>query len=168
MATQSVTGGKATSSILLDGYKLTLEDLEAIAKNRTNVKLSHQAIKQLNKSRAVVEEMLETRQVVYGITTGFGKFKDVYIAPEDSLALQRNFLFSHAAGVGRLLDREIVRATVALRANALAKGFSGIRVDVVELLVELLNTGIHPCIPEKGSVGASGDLAPLAHLSLVL
>ncbi|CAN5333967.1 histidine ammonia-lyase [soil metagenome] len=168
MATQSVSGGKTTSSILLDGYKLTLEDLEAIAKNRTTISLSDQAIKQLNKSRAVVEQMLESRQVVYGITTGFGKFKDVYIAPEDSIAMQRNFLFSHAAGVGRLLDREIVRATVALRANALAKGFSGIRVEVVELLVALLNKGVHPCIPEKGSVGASGDLAPLAHLALVL
>lgn len=169
MATRSATsGGKTKNAILLDGHNLSLEELEAIAKNRITVKLSDQAIKQLNKSRAVVEEMLESRQVVYGITTGFGKFKDVYIDPEDSMQMQKNFLVSHATGVGRLLDREIVRAAVALRANALAKGFSGIRVEVVELLVELLNAGVHPCIPEKGSVGASGDLAPLAHLALVL
>lgn len=168
MATQSVSGNRATGATLIDGYNLTLEQLEAVAKNRTSVKLSERAEKQLAKSRAVVEDMLAKRQVVYGITTGFGKFKDVYIAPEDSIVMQKNFLFSHATGVGRLLDREIVRATVALRANALAKGFSGIRTEVVELLVELLNKGIHPCIPEKGSVGASGDLAPLAHLALVL
>ncbi|MFN8555030.1 MAG: aromatic amino acid lyase, partial [Candidatus Obscuribacterales bacterium] len=115
MATRSATsGGKTKNAILLDGHKLTLEDLEAIAKNRITVKLSDQAIKQLNKSRAVVEEMLESRQVVYGITTGFGKFKDVYIDPADSMQMQKNFLVSHATGVGRLLDREIVRASVAL------------------------------------------------------
>jgi len=167
-SSQTISPGKATSPIELDGYNLKLDEVEAVAREHRLVQLSATAVSQLKSSRAVVERLLNNREIVYGITTGFGKFKDVYIAPEDSVAMQRNFLRSHACGVGPLLDEETVRATVLLRANALAKGFSGIRPEVVELLVSLLNQAVHPCIPEQGSVGASGDLAPLAHLALVL
>ena len=123
---------------------------------------------QIDASRAIVDHYLQKRTVVYGITTGFGKFKDVFIPPEQTEQLQRNFLASHACGVGLPFDEATTRAITLLRTNALAKGFSGIRREVVDLLAALLNHGIHPIIPEQGSVGASGDLAPLAHLALVL
>lgn len=154
--------------IQLDGNSLTLEEVEQVASFGRHAVLAEIAKVQLGTSRAIVERILAERKVVYGITTGFGKFKDVYIAPEDSLALQRNFLVSHAAGVGEPFNTPTTRAIMLLRANALAKGFSGIRPQVVELLLEILNRGIHPIIPCQGSVGASGDLAPLAHLALVL
>jgi len=157
--------GKA---IQLDGNSLTLEEVEQVALSCRPAVLADIARAQLASSRAIIERILADRRVVYGITTGFGKFKDVYIAPEDSLALQRNFLVSHAAGVGAPFSTATTRAIMLLRANALAKGFSGIRPEVVELLLEMLNQAIHPVIPSQGSVGASGDLAPLAHLALVL
>jgi histidine ammonia-lyase len=160
---------KATNiTLLIDGHSVTLEDVERVAKYNQPVALSDLAKEQITRSRAVIEKVLTENRVVYGVTTGFGKFKDVYIAPEDSIKLQRNFLLSHAAGVGPAFDRQIVRAITLLRANALAKGYSGIRQEVVQLLLDFLNHGIHPTVPEQGSVGASGDLAPLAHLSLVL
>jgi histidine ammonia-lyase len=164
----SKSGAKGQDALLIDGHSLTLEDVETVAKDHRNVQLSELAYKQLNQSRAVVEQLLSEKRVVYGITTGFGKFKDVYIPPEDTIRLQRNFLFSHAVGVGPPFDAVTTRAIMLLRANALAKGFSGIRCQVVENLLTLLNESIHPVIPQQGSVGASGDLAPLAHLSLVL
>ncbi|MBX9939167.1 MAG: histidine ammonia-lyase [Candidatus Obscuribacterales bacterium] len=154
--------------IKLDGHTLSLEDVAKVSLDRDSVHLSEQAREQLSNSRKVVEEFLERREVVYGITTGFGKFKDVYIAPEAAEELQKNFLASHSCGVGIPFTEDIVRAITLLRANALAKGFSGIRTEVVELLVAMLNAGVHPVIPEQGSVGASGDLAPLSHLALVL
>lgn len=158
----------ASPKIALDGYNLTIEEVETIANKQGKVELSAAALEQIQKSREVVEGYLQRGDVVYGITTGFGKFKDIYIAPEQTEQLQRNFLFSHACGMGELFDSNTVRAITLLRANALAKGFSGIRPEVVNLLVELLNHEIHPIIPQQGSVGASGDLAPLSHLALVL
>lgn len=152
----------------IDGHDLTIQDVYNVAVNYQPVGLSPLARKQLLNSRQVVENILDKRETCYGITTGFGKFKDQNIEPEDSRALQRNLLLSHAAGVGKNLDEPTVRAMMLLRANALAKGFSGIRLEVVELLLELLNSRIHPHVPEQGSLGASGDLCPLAHLSLVL
>jgi histidine ammonia-lyase len=152
----------------IDGNSLTLEDIEAVALRRTSVKLSSGALDQIERSRALIEQIITTGEPIYGVTTGFGKFKDVTIKPEDTRKLQRNFLMSHAAGTGPNFDEQVVRAAVLLRANALAKGFSGIRHEVVTLLLECLNKGIHPCIPQQGSLGASGDLAPLAHLALVL
>ena len=119
-------------------------------------------------ARKLVDEFAHRDEPTYGINTGFGNFAEVKI-PADSLAeLQTNLLRSHAAGVGDALPVPVVRATMALRANVLAKGFSGIRLDTLELLVELLNRRVHPVVPSRGSVGASGDLAPLAHLALVL
>lgn len=163
-----ITSTKKPTAIKLDGNSLRLEDVEAVAKAHMPVELSPEAVQQLDASRAIVENFLARREVVYGITTGFGKFKDVYIAPEQTEELQRNFLASHSCGVGKPFSEEFSRAITLLRANALAKGFSGIRTEVVQLLLDLLNAGIHPSIPEQGSVGASGDLAPLSHLALVL
>ncbi len=159
---------QSTEVLSIDGNSLTLADISKVAHGKVHVDLSDEAHSQLANSRKVVESMLAERRIVYGITTGFGKFKDVYIPPEDSIKLQRNFLLSHACGVGPSFDAPTVRAIILLRANALAKGYSGIRTRVVRLLLSILNEGVHPVIPEQGSVGASGDLAPLAHLALVL
>jgi histidine ammonia-lyase len=164
----SKSNDKKQSALQIDGHSLELADIEDVAKNNRPVELSELAKQQLSSSRAVVEKLLSERKIVYGITTGFGKFKDVYIAPEDTVKLQRNFLLSHSVGVGKPFDERTVRALMLLRANALAKGFSGIRESVVQQLLSLLNRGVHPIVPEQGSVGASGDLAPLAHLALVL
>jgi histidine ammonia-lyase len=155
-------------TLLIDGNSLRLEHLEPVARNCLKVELSTIARAQLEASRQVVEQILSSGQAVYAVTTGFGKFKDIRIAPEDSHKLQRNLILSHAAGVGPPFDTEVVRLALLLRANALAKGYSGIRTQVVELLLSCLNAGVHPLIPEQGSLGASGDLAPLAHMALVL
>ena len=116
----------------------------------------------------MIEEITEGDAVVYGVNTGFGKLSEVHIERGDLRQLQLNLVRSHACGIGRPLSEPEVRAMMLLRANVLALGFSGIRLEVLELLTEMLNRGVHPMIPEKGSVGASGDLAPLAHLSLAL
>jgi histidine ammonia-lyase len=156
--------------VSIDGQTLTIDEVAQTAnsKGQVEVKLSPQAKEQIKHSRDIVEELLEKRAIVYGITTGFGKFKDVYVAPEQSEEMQKKFLLSHSAGVGAPFDEATSKAIILLRANALAKGFSGIRLEVVELLLDLLNKGITPVIPQQGSVGASGDLAPLSHLALVL
>jgi histidine ammonia-lyase len=119
-------------------------------------------------SRAVVEQLVGSGATVYGVTTGFGDLADVRIEPSQTAELQRNLIRSHAAGVGPPLPAEIVRAMLLLRANTLAIGLSGVRVEVAELLIAMLNAGVHPVVPSRGSVGASGDLAPLAHLALVV
>src|SRR5262245_51455071 len=154
--------------VTLDGSSLTIEQLLRIADEREAVALAADARERVRASRAVVERRAMSDEPAYGINTGFGSFADVKIAADALEALQLNLLRSHAAGVGHPLPVRSVRATMALRSNVLAKGFSGIRVDTLEALIELLNRGIHPCVPSRGSVGASGDLAPLAHLALVL
>ncbi len=154
--------------VLLDGSSLTLEQLLAIADRGERVALADTARARVGRSRAVVDRRAHGDEPAYGINTGFGSFADVKIAPDALEALQLNLLRSHAAGLGDPLPARTVRAMMALRANVLAKGFSGIRVDTLEALVALLNAGVHPLVPSRGSVGASGDLAPLAHLALVL
>ncbi|HZL94399.1 MAG TPA: aromatic amino acid lyase, partial [Vicinamibacterales bacterium] len=154
--------------IHLDGNRLTLDDLVAIAVDLEPVSLTAEARERVTASRTVVDTFARGDQPVYGINTGFGNFAEVRI-PRNSLAeLQVNLLRSHAAGVGDPLPVPVVRATTALRANVLAKGFSGISLGTLERLIDLLNRGVHPVVPSRGSVGASGDLAPLAHLALVL
>jgi histidine ammonia-lyase len=154
--------------IELDGTSLTLDHLVAIAHDDEVVGLSEAARARVRAAREVVDEFVRRDEPAYGINTGFGNFAEVRI-PADSLeALQVNLLRSHAAGVGEPLPIPVVRATMALRANVLAKGFSGIRLETLDLLIELLNRQVHPVVPSRGSVGASGDLAPLAHLALVL
>src|SRR5436189_374447 len=154
--------------ILLDGSSLTIEQLLAIADRGERVALSDAARDRVRRSRAVVDRRARGAEPAYGINTGFGSFAEVAIAPDALEALQLNLLRSHAAGLGDPLPPRTVRATIALRANVLAKGFSGIALDTVEALIALLNRGVHPSVPSRGSVGASGDLAPLAHLALVL
>jgi histidine ammonia-lyase len=154
--------------IELDGASLTLDHLVAIAYDDEKVGLTDAARAQVRAAREVVDEFARRDEPTYGINTGFGGFADVRIPAESLDALQVNLLRSHAAGVGNPLPIPVVRATMALRANVLAKGFSGIRLETLELLIELLNRRVHPVVPSRGSVGASGDLAPLAHLSLVL
>ena len=154
--------------ILLDGHSLTLDDLVAIASHHARVAIAPAALERVAAARAVVDRHAHGDAPVYGINTGFGSFAEVKIPAGSLEALQINLLRSHAAGVGEPLTVAVVRAMMALRANVLAKGFSGIRAETLLQLVELLNRGVHPVVPARGSVGASGDLAPLAHLALVL
>ena len=154
-------------TLVLDGQPLTLAEIEAVALAARPVAIAPAALARVAASRELIEGILAAGQTVYGVNTGFGKLSDVRI-PTGSLAqLQTNLVRSHAGGVGQPLSEGESRAMLLLRANVLAKGFSGCRTELVELLVALLNAGVHPVIPEKGSVGASGDLAPLAHLALV-
>src|SRR5580765_5530176 len=154
--------------ILLDGASLTIEQLLAIADRGEQVALSDAARDRVRASRLVVDRRARGAEPAYGINTGFGSFAEVKIAPDALEALQLNLLRSHAAGLGDPLPSRTVRATIALRANVLAKGFSGISVETLEALLALVNARVHPVVPSRGSVGASGDLAPLAHLALVL
>ena len=155
-------------AVRLDGHSLTLAELAAIADAGANVGLAAAAARQIDASRAVVDRHASDDRPMYGINTGFGALAETTIPANDLKTLQLNLLRSHAAGVGEPLPVRAVRASMALRANVLAKGFSGIRRATVEHLLELLNRRVHPVVPSRGSVGASGDLAPLAHLALVL
>ena len=154
--------------IVLDGSSLTIDELLAIADDHAPVALADAARDRVRASRAVVDRRAQSDTPAYGINTGFGSFADVRIPPDALEALQLNLLRSHAAGLGDPLPARTVRATMALRANVLAKGFSGIRAETLDALIALLNARVHPHVPSRGSVGASGDLAPLAHLALVL
>lgn len=154
--------------ILIDGNSLNLEEFINVVRKGYKVKLTEDAVEKVNKARHVVDEFVEDERVVYGITTGFGKFSDVSISKEETKILQKNLIVSHACGVGKPLEQEIVRGIMLLRANALAKGYSGIRLSTLNTLIDMLNEGVHPLIPEKGSLGASGDLAPLSHMVLVM
>ncbi len=163
-----VPGQNSKPVVAIDGNTLTIEALRQLCRHEARAELSNEAVQQINKSRKVVDEAIASKEAVYGISTGFGKFKDIHIKVEDRRRLQTNLVLSHAAGVGPNFEAELSRSIIALRANALAKGFSGVRLELVELLLSLLNCGVHPLIPEQGSLGASGDLAPLSHLALVL
>lgn len=155
-------------ALILDGQPLTLAQIETVALGARPVAIADSALSRAQQSRACIEEILAAGQTVYGVNTGFGKLSDVRIAPDRLTELQVNLVRSHAGGVGQPLSEGETRAMLLLRANVLAKGFSGVRPVLLELLIALLNARVHPVIPEKGSVGASGDLAPLAHLALVL
>jgi histidine ammonia-lyase len=159
-----------TTAVSLTGDDLTLTDVWAVAVEAARAELSDEARGRMNAARDVVERAAETSsgEHTYGINTGFGRFVEKTIPPELSGELQLRLLRSHACGVGEPYPDEVVRAAMLLRANALAKGYSGIRVETVELLLECLNHGLLPVVPSRGSVGASGDLAPLAHLALPL
>lgn len=152
----------------IDGYSLTLEELKQVACEDEKIELSKASQQKVTKCRKYVEKIIEEDKTVYGLTTGFGKFSTIKIPPEQIDELQENLILSHATGVGNFLPRAETRAIMLLRINVLAKGHSGIRLQTLQALIDMLNAKIHPCIPEKGSVGASGDLAPLSHLALVL
>jgi histidine ammonia-lyase len=152
----------------LTGRSLSLSEIAQVAHGSVSIEVAAAAHGKVHESRKVIEDIVTQGGVVYGVNTGFGKLSEVHIAAEELRQLQLNLVRSHACGIGRPLSAPEVRAMVLLRANVLALGLSGIRLEVIELLCELLNRGVVPVIPEKGSVGASGDLAPLAHLSLTL
>ncbi len=154
--------------IEINGYKLSLNDVFKVAYGNEAVILNSSARKFMDRTRRVVEEKARGSVPIYGINTGVGKLSEVKIEPEKVESLQINIIRSHAVGVGKPLDPPFVRAAILLRANTLAKGYSGVRPRVVDKLLEFLNKGIIPYVPEKGSVGASGDLAPLAHIALSL
>ncbi|HKM65706.1 MAG TPA: histidine ammonia-lyase [Candidatus Acidoferrum sp.] len=155
-------------SVLITGNDLTFEQLYAVALRHEAVALSPEAVLRMKASRAVVDRLVAANETAYGINTGFGKLASVRISAEQVRQLQINLVRSHACGVGAPLSVQETRAMMLLRANALAKGLSGIRPVVVETLCAMLNAGVHPIIPSQGSVGASGDLAPLAHLAQVV
>jgi histidine ammonia-lyase len=152
----------------LAGRDLTIDQVIEVARGRRAVELDPAAADRMRASRSVIDRLVAEGATVYGVTTGFGDLADVRIEPSQTIDLQRNLVRSHAAGVGDPLDDEVVRAMLLLRANALAVGMSGVRVEVVELLLGMLNRAVHPVVPSRGSLGASGDLAPLAHIALVL
>ncbi|MFQ5715628.1 MAG: histidine ammonia-lyase [Nitrospinales bacterium] len=154
--------------IILDGESLKLDDALAALNPSVAVKLSSQAKENVDRTRAVIDAAVRNKKKVYGVTTGFGALSKVAISGAECIQLQENLVLSHAAGVGRPLPDEIVRLTLLLMINSKAKGFSGLRWSSLRALLNMLNRQVYPFIPEKGSVGASGDLAPLAHLSLVL
>jgi histidine ammonia-lyase len=155
-------------NISLNGNDLTFEQLYRVALDGDSVSLSLAAVEKMKSSRAVVDQLLASGETAYGINTGFGKLASVRISPEQVRDLQVNLVRSHCCGVGAPLGEAETRAMIVLRANALAKGLSGVRPLVVETLCAMLNARVHPLIPSQGSVGASGDLAPLAHLAIVV
>ena len=156
------------SAIPIDGERLTIEELHRIVFDGAMPEIPAEARERMNASRAVIERVVESGTQVYGVNTGFGKMAGTRISAAEIRHLQLNLVRSHACGVGAPLSEPATRAMLALRANALAKGFSGVRPAIAETLVAMLNRGVHPVIPSQGSVGASGDLAPLAHLAQVV
>jgi histidine ammonia-lyase len=154
--------------IALTGRSLTIEDVERVALGGARVELASQAVAQIEAARALIDQAVESETPTYGVNTGFGRFVDAAISREDTDRLQLNLLRSHACAVGEPFPTEVVRGAMLLRANALATGASGVRLAPVELLLAMVNAGVHPVVPSRGSLGASGDLAPLAHLALPL
>jgi histidine ammonia-lyase len=154
--------------LLIDGDHLTIENVHEVAFERRRVEVHPYAFEKIARARAVVDAIVREERTVYGISTGFGKLAGIHIGPAELRQLQKNLIRSHASGIGDPLSQEEVRALMLMRANVLAKGFSGVRPVVVERLCDFLNHNVYPVIPCRGSVGASGDLAPLAHLALVL
>jgi histidine ammonia-lyase len=159
--------------IIVDGETLRLEDVVAVANAwnqvaSVHVELAPVAREKILRARQAVDDFLASGEIIYGITTGFGHFKDRLISPTDAGKLQHNILMSHAVGVGQPIDQPTTRALMLIRASTLAKGYSGVRLETVEMLLNMLNVGVHPVIPSQGSLGASGDLAPLAHMALAM
>ncbi|APC49503.1 histidine ammonia-lyase [Virgibacillus halodenitrificans] len=154
--------------IELDGYTLNRHQIEKVAYGEYQAEVPEQALERVRKSRKRIETQLDEGKIIYGVNTGFGKLSDVVIEKEDISKLQLNLLRADAVGIGDPLPTPVVRTMMVLRANALAKGFSGIREETLNLLIEMINKRVHPVVPSKGSVGASGDLAPLAHIAIVL
>lgn len=154
--------------IEIDGHHLSIENVAAAARRKEHVRISPSGLENIDRARAWLVKVLETDKPVYGINTGFGIFADRRISLKDSHKLSRNLILSHAVGVGPALDGEIVRAAMLVRANTLSKGYSGVRREVVQTFLDMLEAGVTPEIPSQGSLGSSGDLGPLSHLGLVM
>jgi len=156
------------TALQINGNDLSLDELRQVVYERRSVELADDARKRVVSAREVVEKLLRENRVAYAVNTGVGKLSDVHIEPAQNRQLQVNLIRSHSAGVGEPLSQQETRAMMLLRANSLAKGFSGVRPEVIDLICAMLNKGVHPVVPSQGSVGASGDLAPLAHLALAM
>ena len=152
--------------VILNGKDLTLEEVVAVAREGVKVEIAPEQEEAVKASRAIVDGIVEEERVVYGVTTGFGSLCKVSISKEDSSQLQENLIRTHSSGFGEPLKEDEVRAIMLIRINSLVKGVSGIRLETVHTILDMLNNGVVPHIPEKGSLGASGDLAPLAHMVL--
>jgi histidine ammonia-lyase len=163
---KALEGFKVSKNIVVDGTCLRIENFVSVTRGGAGVSPDSGAMKRTLESRSVVDELIAKGQPMYGINTGFGRFADVVIPEKDLNLLQVNLILSDACGIGSPLPKDIVRGMLLLRANSLLNGFSGVRPVVVETIIEMLNKGVHPVIPEKGSVGSSGDLCPLAHMVL--
>jgi len=171
MRMTAVYTARTMNTIDVDGRHLTIADVVAVAKaqpGEVGLHLTAEAGAAVERASNAVAAIVRERKVVYGITTGFGAFKDKVILPEEIRQLQRNILRSHSAGAGAPFDNAVVRAMMLVRANTLASGYSGIRLQTLQLLLNLIERGVHPLVPRQGSLGASGDLAPLAHMAMVL
>ena len=155
-------------ALRIDGNHLTIDEVVRVARGEETVTLTEEAKARVQKARDYVDRKLAEGAVIYGLTTGFGKFSDVLISADETKDLQRNLIISHSCAMGEPLPFEVSRAAMLLRCNALAKGYSGIRLSTIETLLAMLNQGVTPVIPQKGSLGASGDLAPLSHMVLVM
>ena len=155
-------------TVKINGRKLTIEEVIRVCREGEKIEIADDAKDAINKSRAYVEKKLEEKAVIYGLTTGFGKFANVAISQEETAQLQKNLIISHTCSMGDPYPREYVRAAMLLRCNNLSHGNSGIRLSTIQTMVDMLNAGIHPIVPEKGSVGSSGDLAPLSCIALGL
>lgn len=152
--------------VLITGNDLTIEDVVNVARRNFKVEITEFAKGRILESRRIVDKLVAEERVVYGITTGFGKFSNVSIGKDEAKILQKNLIVTHAVGAGNPFEKEVVRAIILLRINNLSKGYSGIKLETVQTMVDMLNKGVHPIIPQKGSLGASGDLAPLSHMVL--
>ena len=154
------------NKVLITGEDLTLDEIVSVCRGNAQVEISQEAREKVQASRQVVDDLIAEEKVVYGITTGFGKFSDVVISQDQCKELQKNLIITHAVGAGDPFSRDIARGIMLLRINNLSKGFSGIRMETLQTMAYMLNKGVTPIIPEKGSLGASGDLAPLSHMVL--
>lgn len=155
-------------NLVLNPGHLSLSQLRQISRSPVNLSLDNASFADIEQSTQVVEQVIAQGRTVYGINTGFGLLANTRIEPQDLEILQKSIVLSHAAGIGQLMADETVRLMMVLKINSLARGYSGIRLSVIQALIELVNTQVYPCVPQKGSVGASGDLAPLAHMSTIL
>ena len=160
--------GEMNMAVVINGRDLTVEEVIRVCRQDEKVEIAPEAQKAVQKARDYIEKKLEEGAVIYGLTTGFGKFSNVLISREETADLQKNLIMSHTCTMGEPYPRQYVRAAMLLRCNALSRGNSGIRLSTIQTLVDMLNAGIHPVIPRKGSLGASGDLAPLSHIALGL
>ena len=152
--------------IILDGNSLTIEQVVSITNYNTKVRLSDSSISSIKKSRGLVEDIVSSGEVVYGINTGFGALSNVTISSDKLEDLQSNLIRSHACGLGERMDPNSVLMMMLVRANSLAKGYSGARLELIQLLIDMINNRVAPVVPRIGSLGASGDLAPLSHMTL--
>ncbi len=153
--------------IELDGNSLTLQQIHAVARHGEKVEISTRGREAILQARGWLEEIIKSGRPVYGINTGFGIFSDRNIQPNEAALLSRNLIISHAVCTGEYLPDEIVRAAMLVRANTLTKGYSGVRIEIIQTLVDMLNLGLTPKVPSQGSLGSSGDLGPLSHMALV-